>query len=341
MAAPQAGGTHWWDGRIGWTGSAAEGTDVPATPVSRLVELTGARDPGGRQGRGPLLPGSWVQALDLTHGGTGAHLIAGARRAVMAAWEDGHRRVVCGSAGPYGAAVAQVATELDMQALVVVPSGTHPAIVARIAAAGAEVVPIGDTFGQVLAFAFARSRVRGLCADLSVGGPYGQQVLEAAGEIVEMLTQQSTSPPRALWVPVGSGATVAGIGGHVLRGGWPITVFGVGIAGGNSVVSSWPGQHRPVPRRRGSMAAAPGVSESSWPLVRDVAEHGAAAMDMVRGTGGEVVGIATADLIRAQELLARHAIHASPAGAAGLAGLLAESARGRSVGGRHIAVVTG
>lgn len=320
-------------------GREAAGEEVPTAPAGRLVDLLGAGDPTGRRGRGPLLPGTRVQALDLAVGVTGTYLVMAARRAVLAARMDGYGRVMCGSAGPYGAAVGKAAADLDMEALVVVPIGTDPATVRRIAGTGAQVVSAGVTFGQMLAT--ARARVRSSTGDLSVGGPYSQQVLEAAGGIVETLAQQSPAPPTALWLPLGSGATAAGVSGRVWLRRWTTAVYGVGLAGGHSVVTSWPGQHRPVPGGSQSLPATMGVQEPGWELVRDVAEHGAVAMDRLRGTGGEPVGVGPADLIRARELLARHGVHASPAGSAGLAGLLAESARGRTLAGRHVAVVTG
>lgn len=320
-------------------GRATAGEEVPAAPVGRLLDLLGAGDPTGRRGRGPLLPGAQVQALDLAVAETGTHLVMAARRTVLAARTDGYGRVVCGSAGPYGAAVGQAAADLDMEALVVVPIGTDPATARRIARTGAQVVSAGVTFGQTLAT--ARARVRSSTADLSVGGPYSKQILEAAGGIVATLAQQSPAPPTALWLPLGSGATAAGVSDRVRLQRWTTAVYGVGLAGGHSVVTSWPGQHRPVPGGSQSLPATIGVQEPGWALVRDDAEHGAVAMDRLRGTGGEAIGVGAADLIRARELLARHGIHASPAGSAGLAGLLAESARGRTLAGRHVAVVTG
>lgn len=320
-------------------GREAASEEVTAAPVGRLVDLLGAGDPTGRRGRGPLLPGARVQALDLAVAGTGTYLLMAARRAVLAARTEGCGRVVCGSAGPYGAAVGQAAADLDMEALVVVPIGTDPAMVGRIAGTGARVMSAGVTLGQTVAF--ARARVRSSIADLSVGGPYSQQILQAAGGIVETLAQQSPASPTALWIPLGSGATAAGVSDRVRLRGWTTAVYGVGIAHGHSVVTSWPGQHRPVPGGRQPLPATMRVQEPGWSLVRDVAEHGAVAMDRLRGTGGEPVGVGAADLVRARELLARHGVHASPAGSAGLAGLLAESARGRTLAGRHVAVVTG
>lgn len=306
-----------------------------------LVDLVAA---GTRGTGGPLLPGAWVRALDDAAAGTRSRLFEAALRAVLAAHGEGYRRVVCGSCGPFGLAVAWAAAGLGVEATVVLPvDATGPA--GRIAALGARVVYGGSTFGEVLAS--SRALALSSCADVNVGGRYEGQVLDALGQSVNVIAAGSAAPPAGIWLPMGSGATVTAVGRRVLAAGWSTAVFAVAVAGRHSVLTSWPGQHRPVPP-----GDFPAVSPAavSWPMVRETAEYGAAATDVLAGTGGMPVGVAGADLLRAQELLARHGVRASAVGSAGLAGLLLAAAQGRSaagapgraaVAGRHVVVVTG
>ena len=335
---------RWSPGRVdeGRADTAEGRTDGPgAGRRARLLDLTPAgagRGPGGR-----LLSGIWVAVLDESWAGTWSRLYGAALRAVLAAHGDGYRRVVCGSSGAYGLAVAWAAAGLDVEASVVLPVGVS-AYASRIEALGAQVVQGGATFGQVLAS--SRAMALSSCADVNVGGRYAEPVREALGGTVESLRQLSSSPPAGLWLPMGSGATVAAVGHRVRAAGWSTAVYGVALAGRHSVVTSWPGPHRPVPTGTPSLpsaSAAPG-----WPLGRDMAEFGAAAMDALAATDGAPVGVEEADLVRARELLARRRIRASAVGSAGLAGLLMMAARGRRgpsgcppPTGSHVAVVTG
>ena len=317
---------------------------MPGSSTTSTADLPAA-GPRGR-GRGPLLPGVWVRVLDDAAAGTRSRLYEAALRAVLAAHGEGYRRVVCGSWGPYGSAVAWAAAGLDVEATVVLPVAAG-APAARLAGLGARVVVHGGaTSGEVLAA--SRALAGSSCADVNVGGRYAAQVLDGLGGIVDSLALELAAPPAGIWLPMGSGATVAAVGRRVLAAGWSSAVFGVAVAGGHSVVTSWPGRHRPVPR-----GGRPGVlmgTAGSWPLVRETAEYGATATEVLAGTGGAPVGVAEADLLRAQELLARHGVRASTVGSAGLAGLLVAAAQGRPdagapervrLAGRHVVVVTG
>lgn len=309
------------------------GRRAPRWPAP-FVELSAARHGGSsRSGSGgPLLPGAQVLVLDETAGGTRCHKQPAAAAAVAAAAVSGFGRVVLGSCGNYGWAVARAARAVAVNATVVVPAG-FAGNVDRITAAGATVLRAGLTYED--AVTVSRRHVGHDCADLNVDGPYAAQVLSAHRALVDRIARLPGDPPVAVWVPMGNGTTVAAVGAGVRGRGWATAVVGVSSAGNNSVVAAWPERaHRPIP------AATLRPSSANEPLVNVDALHGQAALEVLRATGGAALGVQDAALLAARDLLRRHGLTVSPAGAAGLAGLLEQAGRGELRKGRHVAVLT-
>lgn len=300
-----------------------------------FVELSAARPDGApmavAQG-GPLLPGVQVLVLDETGGGTRCHKQPAAEAAVTAAAAEGFVRVVVGSCGNYGWAVARAAQAAGVDATVVVPGG-FTVDVDRMLTAGAVVVRAGATYES--AVAASRGFAGPHRADVNVDGPYGPLILAAHRAMVNQIATLPGDPPAAVWVPLGNGTTVAAVAADVLDRGWSTAVVGVSSAGNNSVAAAWPArQHRPLD---GSPVHP---TEANEPLVNVDALHGQAALGALHATGGAAFGVQDAALLAARDLLRRRGLRVSAAGSAGLAGLLQQAARGGVRRGRHVAVLT-
>ncbi|MFC9324661.1 threonine/serine dehydratase [Kitasatospora sp. NPDC057015] len=184
---------------------------LPMTPVVRsddLDELAGAR--------------LWLKAENLQRGGS--FKMRGALLAVERLAANGSRGVVAQSTGNHAIAVALAAAPYALPAVLVLPEDAAPVKIARIRAAGAEVVQIGSTLAERIALVERLRAERGL----DVIDPY-QNADVVAGQgtaTAELLAQVEAAGGRldAVVLPVGGGSAVAGA--CLVTEGQSILVFG-------------------------------------------------------------------------------------------------------------------
>ncbi|MBW0102231.1 pyridoxal-phosphate dependent enzyme [Pseudonocardia sp. KRD291] len=279
-----------------------------------------------------LLPGVRVFLKDETRYASGSHKEPAARALVARAIADGHERVVVGSCGSYGRAMATACAAAGLRCTVVLPAGWSDGG-AFAGAAGSDVHLVRGGYEDAVDESRRLAHADG-AVDGNVDGPYKDVVLEGHGHVVRALRSALGGAPAALWIPVGNGTTVVAAHRQARALGWPVSLHGVGSPGNNPIVTSWPGPYRMLPSH--------GVvtTEHNEPLVNWHSLHGPDALAAVAESRGAVHAAADDELLAARALLARYGAHPTPAGSAALAGLLAHARTG-PVTGSQVVLLSG
>jgi threonine synthase len=278
----------------------------------------------------PALDGTRVLVKDEATYASGSHKEPAARAVLARAVRDGHRHVVVGTCGDYGRAMAVACRDAGVACTIALTEGWSDGG-EWIRATGAHVVTVPGGYEDVVDA--SRHLVAELAvADGNVHGPYAQEVFAGHCAVVRALPQA----PAAVWVPVGNGTTVIAVHRELRALGWATAVHGVGSAGNNPIVTSWPGRYLTL------QPAEPQATEHNEPQVNWNALHGPEAMAAVADSGGAVHGVDDRQMLSAQALPAAHGITASASGAAALAGLLARrSPCADAIIGSHVVLITG
>jgi threonine dehydratase len=134
------------------------------------------------------------------------------------------RGVIAASAGNHAQGVALGAQRLGCRAVIVMPVTTPEMKVRAVAARGAEVVLHGDTYDAACAEAYRLAEDRGLTFIHPFDDP---EVIAGQGTVAMELLRQCHEPPDAVYVAVGGGGLIAGIGAYI-KSLWPqVEVIGV------------------------------------------------------------------------------------------------------------------
>jgi len=146
--------------------------------------------------------------------------------------------VVCASAGNHAQGVALAAVKLGCRALVVMPTTTPGVKIDAVRHRGGtnvEVVLAGESFtdAQVHAEALARAR------RLTFIHPFDDSdVIAGQGTVAMEILRQHPEPIHALFVAIGGGGLVAGIGAYVKQVRPEIRIIGVQAAGADAMARS-------------------------------------------------------------------------------------------------------
>ncbi|GAA3776605.1 threonine synthase [Plantactinospora mayteni] len=280
-----------------------------------------------------LVPGARVLVRDESRYVSGSHKQPSAHAVVARARALGYDHVVITSCGNYGRAMAVAARAGGLHCTVLMPSVGNDGG-AGIRRLGAKTVLVDGTYEEVHDET-PRYAARLGAADGNVDGPFAEAVLAGAGDVVEELDRELAAPPATLWVPVGNGTTLAGIGRRVQALGWPTVLHGVSCLGHNPVVTSWPGEYTPLTPER-LVTTTVNMPLASWHSL-----HGPAAMAVLRETGGQAHGVDDDAMVKAAAILGDHDLRPTPGGAVAFAGLLAHAA-GKPLGpGSHVVLLGG
>ncbi|MFF4101252.1 threonine/serine dehydratase [Streptomyces sp. NPDC001903] len=279
--------------------------------VRRTPLLAGPAGPGlPRTGRGLLL-----KAEHLQHGGS--FKLRGAANAVLAL---GARRIVTGSSGNHGIALARLAAPLGAEVTVVLAAGAHPAKIAVIKALGGRTVRVPGGVAE------RDARARELAEETgAVLIPSSDHELVVAGQGTVGLEILAEAPDtETVYVPTGGGGLLAGV--CLAAYGHPVRVVGVEPAG--------------TPRYARSLAAGHPVRLAPGDTVADGLrgqQPGAVTYPVVRDRVDDLVTVSDGQILAAAALLRRRGLEAEPSGAVALAGAIRA---GRSTG-TAVAVVSG
>jgi threonine dehydratase len=172
----------------------------------------------------PLLPGADILVKREDVHELGAFKWRGALPVVAQYRESGASGVVTASTGNHGAATAWACRQLGLRAIVFAPYESSRSKLSKIEALGAELRVSGKDFDE--AKEEAREEARELELPFFEDGAEPAQY-EGYGAIGEEILAQSPRAPAAVFVPVGNGALIAGIGRVVKRRSPQTLVVGV------------------------------------------------------------------------------------------------------------------
>jgi threonine dehydratase len=120
--------------------------------------------------------------------------------------------VICSSAGNHAQGVALAALKRGVRAVVVLPENTPSIKIEAVRALGGEIVLHGDAFDDANAHALTLARKQKLEFIHAFADP---DVIAGQGTIAIELMRQWTNVPKAVFVPIGGGGLVAGIGTYL------------------------------------------------------------------------------------------------------------------------------
>ncbi|MFE2879658.1 threonine/serine dehydratase [Streptomyces roseus] len=309
---------------------AASAPAARGIPLGRAdVEAAAARI-AGRVRRTPLLPGlPATPGLHRTGRGlllkaehlqySGSFKLRGAANAVLAL---GARRMVTGSSGNHGIALARLARALGAEVTVVLAGGAHPAKIAVIKALGGRTVRVPGGVAE------RDARARELAEETgAVLVPSSDHELVVAGQGTVGLEILAEAPDaETVYVPTGGGGLLAGV--CLAAYGHPVRVVGVEPAG--------------TPRYARSLAAGHPVRLAPGDSVADGLrgqQPGAVPYPVIRDRVDDLIAVSDAEILAAAALLRRRGVEAEPSGAVALAGAI-RAGRGSGTGPR-VAVVSG
>ena len=134
------------------------------------------------------------------------------------------RGVIAASAGNHAQGVALAAQKLGTRAVIVMPVTTPQIKIDAVAARGAEVVLIGDSFDEAYEHAKKLEKKRGL----TFVHPYDDpDVIAGQGTIGMEILRQHPKPIHAIFVAVGGGGLISGIAAYVKSVRPDIRIIGV------------------------------------------------------------------------------------------------------------------
>ena len=145
------------------------------------------------------------------------------------------RGVICASAGNHAQGVALAARQLGCKALVVMPTTTPSLKVAAVRALGGEVVLHGDSYSDAYAHALDVGSARGLSFVHPFDDP---DVIAGQGTIAMEILRQHQEPIDAVFVAVGGGGLISGIGAYIKAVRPEIRVIGVQMNDSDAMLRS-------------------------------------------------------------------------------------------------------
>ena len=134
------------------------------------------------------------------------------------------RGVICSSAGNHGQGVALAAQRRGTRAVIVMPVTTPSIKVEAVVSMGGEVILEGDTYDDANAHALRVAEQE----NLTIVHPFSDpDVIAGQGTIAIELLKQTDELPDAIFVPIGGGGLIAGIGSYIKHQHPEIKIIGV------------------------------------------------------------------------------------------------------------------
>ncbi|NBB83324.1 MAG: threonine ammonia-lyase, biosynthetic [Alphaproteobacteria bacterium] len=218
------------------------------------------------------------------------------------------RGVIAASAGNHAQGVSMGASNLGIEALIVMPKTTPPIKVEAVRGWGAKAVLHGDSFNEAYAHARELTEARGLTFLHPFDDP---DVIAGQGTIGMEILRQHPDPPQAIFVPVGGGGLIAGVAAYVKSLRPEVRVIGVEPEDAPTLHAALAADERVVLPEVGLFAD--GVA------VRQIGEE---TFRIARGTVDEVILVDTDAICAAiKDIFDDTRGIAEPAGALAVAGL--------------------
>lgn len=242
--------------------------------------------------------------------------------------EDRRRGVVAASAGNHAQGVALSARTLGLRALIVMPRTTPEIKVDAVRALGADVVLCGRTYSDAQAHAERLAEERKAIVIHPFDDPL---VIAGQATVADEIVRQRPEPIDAVFVPVGGGGLIAGIGAYIKRVMPDVAVIGVEPRGADAMARSLEAGRRVALDDVGTFAD--GVA------VREVGHH---TFAIAQATVDRIVRVTDDEICAAiKDVFDETRTVLEPAGALSIAGLKAHVAATGIKGRRLVAVLSG
>ncbi len=145
------------------------------------------------------------------------------------------RGVICASAGNHAQGVALSARTLGCRAVIVMPTTTPAVKVEAVRARGGEVVLAGDSYSDAYQHALALEKKHKLTFAHPFDDPY---VIAGQGTIAMEILRQRAGPIHAVFVAIGGGGLIAGVGAYIKAVRPDIKVIGVQTTDSDAMAKS-------------------------------------------------------------------------------------------------------
>jgi threonine dehydratase len=228
--------------------------------------------------------------------------------------------LVCASAGNFGQGMAYASRKRGDRLTVFAAVSANPLKIDRMRALGADVVLEGADFDAAKAAARARAQRTGA---LYVEDGLLPEIAEGAGTIAVELGRLQ-EPLNAIFVPLGNGSLVNGIGTWMKHSSQSTKVIAVCAAGAPAMELSW-------------RAGEPVATETATTIADGISVRVPVpeALTAMRSTVDEVMLVSDAEILAAMRMLFNDAgLVVEPAGAAGIAAI---AKRRNEFAGRRVA----
>lgn len=235
------------------------------------------------------------------------------------------RGVIAASAGNHAQGVALGAARLGAQATIVMPRTTPLIKVQAVRDLGARAILNGDTYDEAFAHAMGLVAEQGLTFIHPFDDP---DVIAGQGTIAMEILRQHPEPPYAIFVPVGGGGLIAGVGAYVKYVRPEVKIIGV--------------EPEEAPTLERALAAGRRVDLGQVGLFADgvaVRQIGKETFRVSRKVVDEVVLVSTDEICAAiKDIFDDTRGIAEPAGALGVAGLKRYAQR-EGLSGEHLIAI--
>ena len=216
--------------------------------------------------------------------------------------------VICASAGNHAQGVAMAAKHYGMKATIVMPVTTPAIKIDAVRALGGETVVEGATYDDSCAHALALSEKTG---DVFVHAFDDPDVIAGQGTVAVEILQQMSGRPHAIFVPVGGGGLIAGIGAYIKSVLPEILVIGVEPEGAAGMAKSLNS------KRRVSLDTVDRFADGV--AVKDVGVH---TFELCRQVVDDIILVTTDEICAAvRDTFEGARAIVEPAGALALAGI--------------------
>jgi threonine dehydratase len=238
------------------------------------------------------------------------------------------RGVVAASAGNHAQGVAMSAQVLGCAATIVMPATTPAIKVDAVAKRGAEVVLHGDSYDD----AYARALEIAKKEKKTFVHPYDDpEVIAGQGTIGMELLRQARAPIDAIFVPVGGGGLIAGIGAYIKRLRPEVKIIGVEPEEADAMARSLCKKERIVLPQVGIFADGVAVKQVGEETFRLCQRH----VDEIIRVGNDAICAAIKDVFEDTRSILE------PAGALGVAGAKVWAAREKARDRNLVAIASG
>lgn len=236
--------------------------------------------------------------------------------------------VIAASAGNHAQGVALSARHLGIKALIVMPKTTPLIKVQAVKALGAKTVSWGDSYDEACDYALKLAAEKQMTFVHPFDDP---EVIAGQGTIAMELLRQHAGPPNAIFVPVGGGGLISGIGAYVKYVYPQVKVIGVEPKDAPTLYSALKKGRRVTLKQVGIFADGVAVKQIGKETFR-----------MAKSLVDEVLLVSTDEICAAiKDLFDDTRTVAEPAGALAVAGLKKYVAREGAVGQSLIAIESG